>query len=117
MEDAIPKVKIEKLTDAQLDHFCAIAHGWTKANYKPNVVLWLIGADNFIGNYHPTTNATQCYEIQEREKIGVVPLTSEIWESEKSISPMEIIVLYGATAKQAIIRCFVKYKLGEEVEV
>lgn len=114
------KVKIEDLTDEQLDYFCAIAQGWIKGNYKPNVVLWKIGDNQFTEDYCPTTNATQCMEIMELEKINVKFVSSGKWEAYEYINYWHIgmpIYATGATAKQSIIRCFIKYKLGDSVDI
>lgn len=116
----MPKVKIEDLTAAaQLDHFCAIAQGWYKSNDKN---WWLSKTNSDDGvlviDYHPTTNATQCNEIQEREKISI-NWEYDAWEARKDNydEPHNDFIATGKTAKQAIIRCFVKSKLGDEVEV
>jgi len=106
------KTKIEDLTDEQLDYFCAIAQGWNqKYGYWFNEKNKRVSA--FFG-YHPTTNATQCYEIMEREKMEVKQKGGR-WFA-KIDNEAVFSSAFGATAKQAIIRCFVKSKLGEEVD-
>jgi len=116
------KTKIEDLTDEQLDHFCAIAQGWTKEYSDSsgcfywvldNVSLWVAeGTRQYC--YHPTTNAVQCMAIQECEKIGVIYRIHALnWYAQDNNGGSHG---YGETAKQAIIRCFVKSKLGKEVD-
>jgi len=114
------KTKIEDLTDEQLDHFCAIAQGWKikeseSGTYWNNGKKHLYAITGIIGDkYHPTTSAAQCMEIQEREKISVNYHNACIATIDKKTGG--VFKGTGATAKQAIIRCFVKSKLGKKVD-
>jgi len=112
------KIKIEELTDKQLDHFCAIAQGWKKVEYY--LYDYWVKDDIFkynIGDYHPTANAVQCDEIQEREKISVNFEFEGCWSADNYniADDTRDSATHGATANRAIIACFVKSKLGEEV--
>jgi len=104
------KTKIEELTDEQLDHFCAIAQGWTFAECFN---AWFVIGKFVAVDYHPTTNAAQCMEIQEYEKINVrFSDKFQCWQAFCG----KVNAVSGTTAKTAIIRCFVKSKLGEDVD-
>jgi len=64
-------------------------------------------------NYHPTTNAEQCMEIQECEKINIrFSDKFKCWQAFCG----KVNTVSVNTAKRAIIACFVKSKLGEEVD-
>jgi len=95
------------------NHFCAIAQGWT-LDYQGR---WHDKNSNFMSfaiAYYPTTNATQCDEIQDSEKIGVIYRIHALdWYAQDNNGGSHG---YGTTAKRAIIACFVKSKLGEEVD-
>jgi len=108
------KTKIEDLTDEQLDHFCAIAQKWKRiSNYANPYYIKANGTQIFCDNYHPTANAVQCMAIQECEKISVrFSDKFQCWQAFCG----KVNAVSGTTAKQAIIRCFVKSKLGEEVD-
>jgi len=111
----MPKVKIEDLTNEQLDHFCAIAQGW----FASEDGRWWDKKESTeryaIRFYHPTTNAAQCMEIMEREKWAVMfDRNIDLWVSTRS-ELYKFDEATGVTAKQAIIRCFIKSKLGDEV--
>jgi len=112
------KTRVEELTDEQLDHFCAIAQKWKRiSNHANPYYIKANGTQIFCDNYHPTTNAAQCMAIQEREKISV-NWEYDAWEAEKDNyeEPHNDFMATGSTAKRAIIACFVKSKLGEEVD-
>jgi len=112
------KTKIKDLTDEQLDHFCAIAQGWVESGIV--IPCWVNKGKYVIdcADYHPTTNAAQCMEIQEREKISVNFEFEDCWSADNYniADDTRESATHGTTAKQAIIRCFVKSKLGEEVD-
>jgi len=116
--------KIEDLTDEQLDHFCAIAQGW-EIKESESGVYWnngkkhLYAINGMIGDKcRPTTNATQCMEIQECEKISVNFEFEGCWSADNYNVANETrdSATHGTTAKRAIIACFVKSELGEEVD-
>jgi len=118
----MPKIRIEDLTDAQLDHFCAIVQGYQEGfSEVAQKKVWLTPSEGWV-DYNPTTNAAQCDEIQERDKIGVYFTGNENGDwiasivSIKNDCGTKIIKQVGTTAKQAIIRCFIKSKLGDEVD-
>jgi len=117
------KTKIEELTDEQLDHFCAIAQGWhiDDDNQAKGHKAWF-DSDNLsvclVAFYRPTTTARQCMAIQEREKISVNFEFEGCWSADNYniADDTRESATHGTTAKQAIIRCFVKSELGEEVD-
>jgi len=120
------KTRIEDLTNKQLDYFCAIAQGWKKEYSESsgcfywtlnNVSLWVVhGIHKYC--YHPTTNAEQCMEIMERKKISVNFEFEGCWSADNYnvADATRDSVMHGTTAKRAIIACFVKHELGEEVD-
>jgi len=108
------KTKIEDLTDEQLDYFCAIAQGWKEGRGVVDGLVWYDG-NKWHKNYHPTANAAQCMEIMEGNRIGVTynPCDKNwvIFDITNKLPAAR-----GNKVMQAIIRCFVKSKLGEEVD-
>jgi len=107
-------VRIEDLTDKQLDYFCAIAKGWKKL-YEEEWHSLENGYELDCENYRPTTDAEQCMDIQECEKISVIFVRNNVLATiERDDKKCENAI--GTTAKRAIIACFVKSELGEEVD-
>jgi len=96
------KTKIEDLTDEQLNFLA-----WKLSKRKESPEF-----------YRPTTNAAQCDEIQEREKISVNFEFEGCWSADNYnvADNTRDSATHGATAKRAIVSCFVKSELGEEVD-
>jgi len=109
------KTRIEDLTDEQLDHFCAIAQGWKRiSNYANPYYIKANGTQIFCDNYHPTTNAAQCMAIQENAKIGTFYIAEhDMWVAMTDCNNAKCADKHQ---KRAVAACFVKSKLGEEVD-
>jgi len=113
----LTKEQASTLSGNELDEAVALAQGWVKANYKLDVVMWLVGDNGFIEDYHPSTNGTQCMAIMESERIGVFFadnkqgdwLASMIFMSQEKGTTITKVT--GETAMIAICRCFVMSKL------
>lgn len=97
-------MKTSELSDAALD--------WAVAKCENRKINSL--QDSVYGVYSPCTNWAQGGLIIERERITICPNSDSTWWA---VHPRTELEMHGATALQAAMRCYVAYKLGDEVDV
>lgn len=109
------KEQVMNATGSELDELVALAQGWHIASMRNDNPVW--GWSDSDGGefelwewYHPSTNGTQCMEIMQREKIGVIPVyIDHVWHWEATLTYKASAT--GETTMIAICRCFVLSKL------
>ena len=109
------KVKVSELSGSALDWAVAKAHGVNMDRFYNEIVdLGHSVADIYV----PSTNWDQGGPIIERTGITVGPSNAFCQEYGKFAASLENpIVAFGDTPLIAAMRCFVKSKLGESVEI
>ena len=114
------KIKVSEATPIQLDYLVSKADtppgrdgwGW----FKRDAQGFLFDPLNEC-RYSPSTDWNQGGPIIERERIQLLPsITSETWNA---VCPYHnnCIQVTGPTPLIAAMRCYVTYKLGDEVEI
>lgn len=109
--------EIMAMTDDELDCAVAVAHGWkevpdTQTSYK----VWSYeiidgGIVELWEWYHPSTNGQQLFEIMEREKIDCIIVFCN--EGTKRKASTRGFSATGKTINQAVLRCYLLSKQGE----
>jgi len=106
----ITKEQALNTSGSELDEMVALAQKYQKGfSQGLNQDVWLTREGDWIANYSPTTNGTQCMEIMQREGVEVKPKVIN-WFAK--IDNEDVFSLAtGDTAMIAICRCFVLSKL------
>jgi hypothetical protein len=74
-------------------------------------------ADAVCGIFNPSTDWAQGGPIIERELIEIYPLCNVEWGARKVNDEGDLMRFYGDTPLIAAMRCYVAFKLGDEVEI
>jgi phage terminase large subunit-like protein len=112
-------MKTNQLTGAALDWAVAICEGH-KVNVGFRNLTYIPKGKRTLYNYSPSTNWAQGGPIIEIMGMGITrtnKTNEEPWAACVAQYPSADIYLHGATPLEAAMRCYVAYRLGDEVEL
>ena len=106
----ITKEQIMNATGNELDELVALAQGWVAIKNRHGCPEWISKENQYKSmaeHYYPSTSATQCMEIMEREKINLKMQRSGKWLA----GDFSDCWATGETIMIAAMRCFCLSKL------
>lgn len=115
-------MKTNELAGAALQHAVMLAEGWTYFQRTPEqcavyarnsgpTQTWTVAGPDFLTG--PAGD-----DIIDRELIDTLTVAggTDGWEAHIYL-PNEMVIAFGATRREAAMRAYVAWKLGDEVEI
>jgi len=110
------KRNVSELTGFELDWAVAKCLGY-RAHLCPSKILVIGESIEAWETWEPSTNWSQGGPIIEQEKIGTWPSEAAGKERLWGARMLNTYISYGPTPLIASMRCFVKSRLGDEVDM
>lgn len=113
------KIKTSELTGAALDWMVAKCEGQALLDPHNNEweYCWNLLGDNSGDYYSPSTNWAQGGPLIQMYEIDLKVVEEGMWQASNFFNDLAIHRFVGYSPLEAAMRCYVAFKLGDEVEI